>query len=89
MSFWEVLVQFSLQIVILLPLLIGIDNFAQKEDALAVLETDDHQEETVEMHSDGLGAPSREMNLDAHGGSCFSVLLSHLNHSRYAAPWGQ
>lgn len=43
MSFWEVLVQFSLQIVILLPLLIGIDNFAQKEDALAVLETDDHQ----------------------------------------------
>ena len=85
MSFWEVLVQFSLQIVILLPLLIGIDNFAQKEDALAVLETDDHQEETV----DGLGAPSREMNLDVHGGSCFSVLLSHLNHSRYAAPWGQ
>lgn len=37
MSFWEVLVQFSLQIVILLPLLIEIDNFAQKEDALAVL----------------------------------------------------
>lgn len=74
---------------ILFPLLIGIDNFAQKEDALAVLEIDDHQEGTVEMHNGGLGAPGREMNLDAHGGSCFSALLSHLNHSPYAAPWGQ
>ena len=54
-----------MQIVILFPLLIGIDNFAQKEDALAVLEVGEHQEGTVETHSGGLGAPGREMNLDA------------------------